>query len=235
MESPEEIDYPPYQTMCELRMKSDGRGKEFKDRMADARSSTPEGKKFHWSNSRTSVLKQMGMKSPDEEKALYRERSQQGWLADHKRREEEQEAEKKIKKMRDDEKRRQKSFEKAVSKLPVDAKETDVLSWISAHTAMSRQDRASDKTQIIHITAEDITHSDAGKCPSMKAARDLQHWANNPSAFRKDYHAMMHKASAIENKAESYKEENDEDSLSDEYKQDTSSIRRMLSSKDEES
>jgi len=237
---PEEVQIPSLVTMYELRMRSEGRGEEFKELMDAERANPSDGKKFHWANTRIRVLKQMGMGTTAEEKELYLSRMQKPWIEENtemeqaaKDRKEEKLVEGKIEKMRNMESLAQGSFERAVAGLSMDAPETEVLRWIAAHPAMSRQDRASDKTQPIKITPGDIKKSTAGKCPSMKAARDLQHWANNPGAFRKDHAEMLRKAVAIEKIGKDEETSDGEEKLPNEYKQDVSEIREMLSAKDE--
>jgi hypothetical protein len=257
----EPIKYPSIQTMCEARLKAEGRGEELKERRQKFKESLPPGRKFHWSNDSRTVMKAMGMKTKEEEQELFRERMHDTWLhkeAQKERKEAREQAEKDAEEkaaqeVRDAEKaekarlaaeekarklverskaRSQQTFESAVAELPKEAPESDVLQWIAAHPALSRMDRSDDKSITIKITTKDLNEAPHGPCPSMKAARDLQHWANAPGKFRSDYHEMMRKVTVAEKAADTGPSAEEEEVLPDEYKQNMAEIREMLSGDD---
>lgn len=69
--------------------------------------------------------------------------------------------------------------------LPPTADPVEEQEWISAHPAMSRQDRAANKTAKVLISKRDVVSPPHGPAPSRRAVNQLQHWANHPKEFQK--------------------------------------------------
>ena len=78
-----------------------------------------------------------------------------------------------------------KSFNEAMETLPDNCSEAEGIAWLRAHPAMSRLDRASDKTKPILIDGDDLLNPSHGAAPSKAWANALQHWANRPGEFFK--------------------------------------------------
>lgn len=75
-------------------------------------------------------------------------------------------------------------YERVFSELPDKAPIRDELDWIRSHPAMSRKLRQMTDEPVL-LTADDLTRSPNGPCPSKSAANRLQNWANNPEGFEK--------------------------------------------------
>ena len=138
---------------------------------------------------------------------------------------------------------REMAFENAVCKRPESAPETENLEWIAAHPAMTLMARSTRKTKTIYITPEDILYAPHGPAPSMKAARDLQHWSNTAAKFRSDYSRLRKDALAMEKQEldirtatrkeleaqkAAAKSSTKEEKLRPEYMADLSEIREMI-------
>lgn len=76
-------------------------------------------------------------------------------------------------------------FEACVRTLQPVAPVAQEIQWISCHPAMNRRDREPDQTKMIVLTGADVLQSTAGKAPSQRAVRQLQHWCNAPREFFK--------------------------------------------------
>lgn len=85
------------------------------------------------------------------------------------------------------EEKKQENFEEVLAGLPNNADPKTEIDWISAHPAMLRKNRQKDATKQILITADDLLTTAAGPAPSKAAIAKLQHWANAPHEFFKNY------------------------------------------------
>ena len=219
---------PSAYTMCEMRMKEEGRGPELKALTQKYKDDAVEsGIKFHWQTTRVIILKEMGYLGAEGEAKLWEERQQRNWMHVENAKDLEAKQARQITTQINREKRAGNEFEQAIATLPSEAPESVVIKWIETHPAMSLLSRSKDKTIIVRITAADLLNAPHGQCPSMKAARDLQHWANNAPKFYADRQEMMRKAVIVELALTKPEEESEE--LAFEYQQSTAEIQEMLS------
>lgn len=87
-----------------------------------------------------------------------------------------------------------KTFEEALTKLPVSAEAKAENDWILAHPAMARKARQKNNLEPVLITAADILEANHGPAPSRAAAIKLQHWANKPDEIFKALTGSVKKA-----------------------------------------
>jgi len=78
-------------------------------------------------------------------------------------------------------------MEEALAGLPTKAADAvSVLAWIAAHPAMKRQSKGEGAGRV-EITAEDVLYASHGPAPSREAVGALEHYANAPAMFWKEW------------------------------------------------
>ncbi len=157
-----------------MRMDREGRYKDFRARMREMKKENGKG----WGQNQWVVMKEFGYAGPESEHKLHAQ-----WEASEAAKIEQVVQEKvdtiveKVVATR--------TFEEALSTLPLKADTQIENDWILAHPAMARKARQKNNLEPILISADDILTADHGPAPSRAAAIKLQHWANKPDELYK--------------------------------------------------
>lgn len=165
------------------RMKREGREAEWHEKVKSKQTETGKG----FSAASWVVMREMGYTLPEVERALHAEYEKNLHLTSAQK-----EMKENLQEIREE--IRVQTFEEAMAKLPANASVQVELKWIAAHPAMTRLDRANDKTKSILIDWNDILHAPHGAAPSRAAANMLQHWVNRPGEFHKQMLSEQKKA-----------------------------------------
>lgn len=153
------------------RIRREGKESQWRKRLKEVQSLG-----VNYNEARRTVLAEMGFKDKRTELLLegqYQEKLRRGTIGGM---QEEIRAE-----------RAQENFDEVLASLPNNADSKTEIEWISAHPAMMRKNRQKDATKQIIITVDDLLCAPCGQAPSKAAASKLQHWANCPHEFFKNY------------------------------------------------